>query len=75
MRPRLIQDKVCTMKIMHTRASEAHANHLKRRFYNSEFKTQVTQECCQRGASAAGVALPHGINSNIVHRWLRKWLR
>ncbi len=60
------------MKIMHTMASEAHANHPKRRFYSPEFKTQVMQECRQSGASVAGVALSHGINANIVHRWLRE---
>ena len=63
------------MKIMHTMASEAHANRPTRRFYSPEFKTQVTQECGQSGASVAGVALSHGINANIVHRWLREWLR
>ena len=60
------------MKTMHTMASEAHANRPTRRFYSPEFKTQVMQECRQSGASVAGVALSHGINANIVHRWLRE---
>ena len=60
------------MKIMHTMASEAPANRAKRRFYSPEFKNQVMQECRQSGASVAGVALSHGINANIVHRWLRE---
>ena len=60
------------MKIMHTMASEAQANRPARRFYGPEFKTQVRQECRQSGASVAGVALAHGINANIVHRWLRE---
>ena len=60
------------MKIMRTMASEAPANRPKRRFYSPEFKTQVTQECRQSRASVAGVALSHGINANIVHRWLRE---
>ena len=60
------------MKIMHTMASEAHANRPLRRFYSAELKTQVMQECRQSGASVAGVALSHGINANIVHRWLRE---
>ena len=60
------------MKIMHTMASEAHANRPTRRFYSPAFKTRVTQECRQSGASVAGVALSHGINANIVHRWLRE---
>ncbi|MDP3799790.1 MAG: transposase [Polaromonas sp.] len=60
------------MKIMHTMASEANATRPKRRFYSSELKAQVMRECRQSGASVAGVALSHGINANIVHRWLRE---
>ena len=60
------------MKIMHTMASEVHANRRKRRFYSAELKTQVMQECRQPGASIASVALSHGINAHIVHRWLRE---
>ena len=60
------------MKIMHTMASEVNANRPRRRFYSPELKAQVTQECRHNGASVAGVALSHGINANIVHRWLRE---
>jgi len=60
------------MKIMHTMASEAHVNRPTRRFYSPEFKIQITNECRQSDASVAGVALSHGINANIVHRWLRE---
>ena len=60
------------MKIMHTMASEAPASRPQRRFYSPQLMGQVTQECRQSGASVAGVALSHGINANIVHRWLRE---
>ena len=60
------------MKIMHTMASKANASRPQRRFYSPQLKGQVTQECRQSGASVAGVALSHGINANIVHRWLRE---
>ena len=60
------------MKIMHTMASEVHANRRKRRFYSAELKTQVMQECRQPGAPIASVALSHGINAHIVHRWARE---
>lgn len=63
------------MKIMHTMASEANASRPRRRFYSPQLKVQVTQECRQSGASVAGVALSHGINANIVHRWLREHSR
>ena len=60
------------MKIMHTMASEALAPIPKRRLYSSELKRQVVAETQVSGASVAGVALSHGINANIVHRWLRE---
>ena len=60
------------MKIMHTMASEAHPKVPKRRFYSPEFKRQVVGQCLQPNASIAAVALGHGVNTNIVHRWLRE---
>ena len=61
------------MNIMHTMASDARTTQApKRRFYSPELKLQVIGACAQPGASIAGVALQHGINANIVHRWLRE---
>ncbi len=53
-------------------ASEALAQRPKRRYYSPELKTQVVAQCQGSGASVARVALAHGINANIVHRWLRE---
>jgi len=39
------------------------------RYYSPQLKTQVAQKCRRIGASVAGSALSHAINSNIVHRW------
>ena len=61
------------MNIMHTMARDARTTQApKRRFYSPELKLQVVGACSQPGASIAGVALKHGINANIVHRWLRE---
>lgn len=43
-----------------------------RRRYSNESKAQVVAECDVPGASVAKVAMSHGINANIVHRWLRE---
>jgi len=59
------------MKIVDTMASEERTPR-RRKYYSPEFKGQVVQECRRSGASVAGVALAHGINANIVHRWLRE---
>ena len=56
-------------------ASEAIAKHPKRRAYSPELKSQIVAACRSLGASVAGVALAHGINANIVHRWLREHAR
>jgi transposase len=61
------------MNLMHTMASDARTTQApKRRFYSPELKLQVVGACAQPGASIAGVAMQHGINANIVHRWLRE---
>ena len=41
----------------------------RRRRYQPEFKEQVLRECEQPGASIAGVAVSHGLNPNLVHKW------
>lgn len=41
-----------------------------RRTHSPEFKASVLAACRQPGASIAGVALAHGINANVVHKWL-----
>jgi transposase len=43
-----------------------------RRLHTSELKHQVVTACQQPGASIAGVALAHGINANLVRRWLKQ---
>ena len=60
------------MEIMHTMSSEANAPTPKRRNYSPALKAQVVAQCRADGASIAAVALTHGINANIVHRWLRE---
>ncbi|MGV8920463.1 MAG: IS66-like element accessory protein TnpA [Pseudomonas sp.] len=38
--------------------------------YPKPFKAQVVQECLQPGASLSSVAISHGINANVIHKWL-----
>jgi transposase len=44
---------------------------ISRRRYDAEFKAQVLAECARPEASVAAVALAHGINANVVHKWRR----
>jgi transposase len=41
-----------------------------RRVHRAEFKAQVLAECQRPGASVAAVALAHGLNVNLVRKWL-----
>lgn len=42
----------------------------KRRVHGAEFKAQVLAECQQPGASVAAIALAHGLNVNLLRKWL-----
>lgn len=38
--------------------------------YPKPFKTQVVQECLQPDVSIASIALRHGINANLLRKWI-----
>jgi transposase len=38
--------------------------------HGAEFKAQVLAECQQPGASVAAIALAHGLNVNLLRKWL-----
>lgn len=42
-----------------------------RRSYSKDFKAQLIAESRQPGASIASVALAHGVNANLLHKWIR----
>ena len=42
-----------------------------RRRHSAEVKARVLAECAEPGASVARVAMAHGINANVVHKWRR----
>ena len=41
----------------------------RRRGHGEDVRRQVMAECEEPGASVAQVAMAHGINANVVHRW------
>lgn len=46
-----------------------------RQRYSAEYKCQVVQESMAPGATIAGVALAHGINTNLLHNWRWQYRR
>lgn len=43
----------------------------KRRLHEASLKARVLERCAEPGASVASVAMEHGLNANLVHRWRR----
>lgn len=64
---------VRTKEIVHTMSNEESRS--LRRNYSPQLKLEVIGQCQQSGVSATRIALSHGINANIVHRWLREHSR
>ena len=42
-----------------------------RRTYTPQFKSELLTACKQPGASIAALAMQHGMNANVLHRWLK----
>lgn len=49
-----------------------HSKRVCRRRHDDELKVKVLGECGVPGASVAQVALAHGLNANLVHKWRRQ---
>lgn len=43
----------------------------RRRTHSDEFKADAVAACSQPGVSMAAIALAHGINANLLRRWVR----
>lgn len=44
----------------------------RRRVHSAEFKAQAVQASHQPGVSMAAVAMAHGINANLLRRWVHE---
>ncbi len=44
-----------------------------RRYHSAEFKAQLIALCQHPGVSVAGVALEHGLNANLLRRWIHRY--
>ena len=49
----------------------ASGKRLARRVHSAQLKATVLERCAEPGASVAAIALEHGLNANLVHRWRR----
>lgn len=56
---------------MHTTAPEVTQGR-SRRTYSTAFKAELVEQCCQLGVSSAAVAVSHGMNPNVLRRWIKE---
>ena len=51
-------------------AGSVRINRTGRRTYTREYKLEVVRQCSASSMSVAAVAMTHGINANLVRRWI-----
>jgi transposase len=51
-------------------SSNAFPDRRRRRTHSTEFKAKVVAACRKPGVSIAAVALNHGLNANLLRRWV-----
>jgi transposase-like protein len=55
---------------VHTTDADLRDGRHRRRRHSEEFKAQVVAECARPGVSIAAIALHHGLNANLLRRWV-----
>jgi len=55
---------------VHTTEVDLRDGRRRRRRHSEEFKAQVIAECARPGVSIAAIALHHGLNANLLRRWV-----
>lgn len=53
--------------------TQRYAQRRTHRTYTPQFKAELVAMCQKPGASIAAVALLHGMNANLLHRWRKEW--
>ena len=57
---------------VNTISEQAAGTRRRRRMYSDDFKASLVASCMQPGMSMAAVAMGHGINANLLRRWVRE---
>ena len=58
--------------MLNTSENQRYSTRRTHRRYSPEFKATLLATCLTRGVSVAAVAGEHGMNSNVLHRWLKE---
>ncbi len=57
---------------VNTILEQAAGGRRRRRVHSDDFKVNAVASCMQPGMSMAAVAMAHGINANLLRRWVRE---
>ncbi len=57
---------------MNTISDQEASARRRRRLHSDEFKADAVASCMQPGMSMAAVAMAHGVNANLLRRWVRE---
>ena len=67
---------MCTQTLVDTMLKDSdvsgYSTHRTHRTYAPQFKAQLVAACQQPGVSIAALAGQHGMNANVLHRWLKE---
>jgi len=55
---------------VHATQADLRDGRRRRRRHSEAFKAQVVAECARPGVSIAAIALHHGLNANLLRRWV-----
>ncbi len=56
---------------MNTTLAQVAGGRRRRRVHSDEFKTNAVAACRHPGVSIAAVAMNHGVNANLLRRWVK----
>lgn len=60
---------------MYTNEQDEHSGRRRRRMHSPELKAELVLQCQQAGVSVAAIAVEHGINPNLLRRWITEYER
>ena len=53
-------------------AGVARIDAIGRRWYTAQFKREVVAQCLRPGASVSRISIEHGLNTNLVRKWVAR---
>ena len=69
---KIVSTNLIVDTMLNTSDNQRYSTRRTHRRYSPEFKATLLATCLSPGVSVAAVAGEHGMNSNVLHRWLKE---